>query len=242
MLQQKLARATEKNKHHRPQLRGEQQPSGPAVESGICASVDSSASQWWTTHLDQMLNASQHPADPTFMHREWMVKVLASLTPAMLLKGAIAMPNSKTLARVLDIVQARRSHLAAKPKAQTKASRACAKCDAAAGPYTCIARIKKYLQDSTLTTAEAYQTVGREKEPACRICANCTNPKEIGADQHKTTGAPPLKIAVLGKAQSRAFGLILLHSCLLVARPRAAITVILCCVAVLCLCPVLLCM
>jgi len=186
---------------------GKQQLNASAVESGICASVDYSASQWWTTHLDQMLDASRHPADSTFVHRDWMVKVLASLTPTMLRKGAIAMPDSKTVARVLDIVQARRSFLAAQPKAQNKASGACAECDAAVGPYACIARIQKYFGDgSKLTTAEAYQAVGREKEPACRICAKCTDPKEIGAEQEKTTGAPPLKIAVLGGSVTQGRG------------------------------------
>lgn len=66
-----------------------------------------SVSHLWTRHFDNIVKASQHPSDPNYLHKEWIVSLLASLTPSMLQQGFRTKPSSVALERVLTLVRQR---------------------------------------------------------------------------------------------------------------------------------------
>jgi hypothetical protein len=78
-------------------------------KDGICSllGVPFSASHLWTTHFLDILAASQHPADPQFLHKNWMASLLASLSPEMLQMGLRTRPSSEAFQRVLRIAEKR---------------------------------------------------------------------------------------------------------------------------------------
>jgi len=70
----------------------------------------SSPSHWWTTHLDDILHASQHPQDPDDIYRDWTLQLLASLSPEMLQQGVKARPSSQSFKQVAEILYNRILH------------------------------------------------------------------------------------------------------------------------------------
>jgi len=81
---------------------------------GICSLIAQtaggfpfSASHLWTTHFADILNASQHPLDPNFVHENWTKSLLASLTPSMLQQGLRTRPSLQALERVLKLIRRR---------------------------------------------------------------------------------------------------------------------------------------
>uniref|UniRef100_A0A7S3LF54 Uncharacterized protein n=1 Tax=Amphora coffeiformis TaxID=265554 RepID=A0A7S3LF54_9STRA len=97
-------------------------PVGPSLsykKDGICSLAaetvgeDSllSASHWWTKHITNVLATSQNSNDPQFIHKEWMMKLLATLTPEMLQKGVKVKPSAASFRKLLNLVhrQSKRS-------------------------------------------------------------------------------------------------------------------------------------
>jgi len=64
-------------------------------------------SQWWTTHFDDILNASQHPQDPNGVYRDWTLQLLATLTPEMLQRGIQARPSNHAFKRITRVLHKR---------------------------------------------------------------------------------------------------------------------------------------
>jgi len=64
-------------------------------------------SQWWMTHFDDILNASQHPQDPNGVYRNWTLKLLASLTPEMLQRGVRDRPSNHAFQRITHVLHKR---------------------------------------------------------------------------------------------------------------------------------------
>ena len=85
----------------------------PIKKDGICSllyqklGVSFSASQVWTSRFLDILAASQHPADPKFLHKDWTMSLLASLTPEMLQRGLRTRPYSQAFNSVLELVRQR---------------------------------------------------------------------------------------------------------------------------------------
>eukprot|EP00977_Amphora_coffeiformis_P008274 scaffold1872_cov262-Amphora_coffeaeformis.AAC.6 len=67
----------------------------------------SSASHWWTWHLEDILVASKNSDDPRFLHKEWMSKLLATFTPEMLQQSVRVKPLAASFQQLLDLVQDR---------------------------------------------------------------------------------------------------------------------------------------
>lgn len=76
---------------------------------GICSLFQDthSASLWWTSHMNDILNASPHPQDPKGVYRDWTRAILTALSPEMLQKGVRARPYGYAMESVAEKLQHR---------------------------------------------------------------------------------------------------------------------------------------
>ena len=61
-------------------------------------------SHWWTSHFDDILDASQHEQDSNYAYRNWTRSLLASLTPNMLQQGIRSRPSPHSLQHIIERV------------------------------------------------------------------------------------------------------------------------------------------